>query len=173
MRQIVTLLVRDFAALARQRQALPVLVFLPTSADAERIRAEVADWRPTIATAAAAGEVAFLDLIGELRRQPEALRDRYFIHAETAPDLPGHYTADGNEWVAAEVGGRLVRMAALRERAALRGVELGQRPGSGAGRWVDGAAPRVLAGGPAGTDRAPPDGARPQRPGRPRSRAPA
>lgn len=121
---IVVELIAEFGELARQRGAVPVLLYLPTRNDAEGTRGESREWRGVVRAASIAAKVPCFDLVDEVRRMPPGRRDRLFLSRELAADIQGHYTPEGNAWVAGQLPPRLRGVAELQRLAARRGVGL-------------------------------------------------
>jgi hypothetical protein len=103
--EIVTAIITDLQAMGQAHDRLMLLLYLPTlddylsrSADPwrERVRAAAADER----------NVAYLDLISELKQLPPDTVTSFFIPyrgEEYERGGEGHYTVRGNEWVAQKV----------------------------------------------------------------------
>jgi hypothetical protein len=121
---IVEELVREFGELARERGAVPVLVYLPTRNDGERSRGEARDWRGVIRSASIAAKVPCFDLVDELRKAPPARQERLFLSRELSVDIQGHYTPEGNAWVAGLLAPRLRAHPEVQRQAERRGVRL-------------------------------------------------
>jgi len=79
-----------------------VLVYLPMRQDYDGSQKETDIWRRNIGVAAGRAGVPFIDLVEAFRQVPPEQVQKLFI-AEGALDYPaaaGHYTAEGNEFVA-------------------------------------------------------------------------
>jgi hypothetical protein len=106
-RRVVTRIFVDLLRLNESRGSRLVLVYFPGVWDYQNVTASES-WREFVADEAARQDIAFIDMIEELRRVPPAEVDGLF-----APNL--HFSVAGNAW-AAEVLHR--RLAPILEDAA-------------------------------------------------------
>lgn len=102
------------AALHRDKQRTFLVVYLPTRADYDADPS--AAWRGHLGALAPERGFTFVDLVPSLQALPIAAVRTFFI----PPGSPGagHYTNEGNQWVADRLRSWLAAMPALRELAA-------------------------------------------------------
>lgn len=98
---------RELSARVRERGARTLIVYLPTRE--EYTSAHLESWVPFIARHAREQGLPLLDLRQALRQLPPRRVDALFIPqgALTYPHAAGHYTAEGNAWVARQLYARL------------------------------------------------------------------
>ncbi len=99
-------ILKDLLRLNRAKDSTLVLVYLPTLGDYDPAQATATErWREFLAVAAADTGVAYIDLVAALRDLPPAQVGPLFIPEGTVefPGAAGHYSVEGNRWVAEEV----------------------------------------------------------------------
>lgn len=118
---VVAKIVDDIKATARAKNAIPVLVYLPTEWDYDGNSAE--PWRRRMAQVAGAKDVLFFDLIEDFRRLPAAEIKRLFI-GEGVVDYAGaagHYSEKGNDVLAGLIRERFMVTPQIASRLAPAG----------------------------------------------------
>lgn len=100
-------LFRELARTAAARGARALLVYLPT--EREFGSAYLDRWRELLAAEAARQQLPFVDLLVRLRQLPAAQVAGLYIREDALgyPHAAGHYSAEGNAWVARELYPRL------------------------------------------------------------------
>jgi hypothetical protein len=87
----------DLDRVNRAKQSVLVLVFLPTQEDGKNGAAE---WRRRVRELSERQHIALVDLAADFTRLPPDSTERMFLREGEAA---GHYTAEGNAWVADQV----------------------------------------------------------------------
>ena len=94
MGPVVAQVFAEVDRLSRQNRSIPVFVYLPTEPDIVRDKA----WRQWALPTMDSLELRFLDLTAQLRALPAARANSFFI--PRGWNAEGHYTEEGNAWVA-------------------------------------------------------------------------
>ncbi|MFA6413312.1 MAG: SGNH/GDSL hydrolase family protein [Syntrophales bacterium] len=117
-RQVVAKVVDDIVAKTRAKNAIPVLVYLPTEMDHVGNTAE--PWRRHMAQVASAENVLFFDLIDDFRSLPAGEIKSLFL-GEGVVDYAGaagHYSEKGNDVVAGLIRERFMANPRIASRLA-------------------------------------------------------
>jgi hypothetical protein len=114
---------------ADAREVVALFVLLPTEADL----ADDVPWRAWALPVLRELDVLFLDLTPALRRLPATRAAEFFIPPSEPGD--GHYTAAGNQWVAATIHAELLRLVDMQ---ALTLSQRGRNQGDAAALGQDG-----------------------------------
>jgi hypothetical protein len=109
---VATSVFHDLALRHRQRGSRLVLVFLPRQQDFDAGDSE--HWRRLVRRVAEIEGVPFWDLVEDFRDLDSGQIGRLFIQpgSDVSPDAVGHYSQDGNAWVAREIHNRLKPLVA-------------------------------------------------------------
>lgn len=115
---VVAAAIEDLARMHRERGSVLVLAYLPTEEDYGGRSKKYQLWREPLTAAAAKNGAIFLDLVAEISKLPPQRVSELFLHSGDLPfrGADGHYTDQGNQFVAQKVSellGREPRFQAL------------------------------------------------------------
>lgn len=132
LRPVVARVFESLRDLHRQRGSTLVLVYLPMLSDYTENR-ETDQWRGFVRDEAVRGQIAFVDLVDELRTIPSHEINGYFIKAgeSTHGRGEGHYSVRGNEFIARALYRKLVAIEAVAARLERASAASGALPRNG------------------------------------------
>jgi len=132
LRPVVAGVFESLRELHRRRGSTLVLVYLPMQADYAEVR-DTDAWRTFIRDEAQRAEIAFVDLVDDLRTIPSHELGSYFIKAgeSTYGRGEGHYTVRGNDFIARALYRKLVAIEAVAARLERASAASGALPGNG------------------------------------------
>jgi hypothetical protein len=116
MRPVVASVFQSLSDLHRQRGSVLALVYLPMRPDYAENQADA--WRRFVREQAERDQVAFIDLVDDLRTVPPKEIDGYFIKPGDSPygRGAGHYSVQGNDFIARALYRRLIAIEAVAAR---------------------------------------------------------
>jgi hypothetical protein len=108
LREIVARVFQDLRRMSEANGSLLVLAYLPTRRDLSGGSAD--GWRSFVAGSAVPDSVMVIDLVPEVRRLSPGTVDSLFIPEGEMnyAGAAGHYSAEGNRWVAGRIHDRLL-----------------------------------------------------------------
>ena len=108
---VVDAAIADLARLHRERGSILELAYLPTEEDYGGKSKKYQLWREPLTMAAAEHGAIFLDLVAEISKLPPQRVPELFLHAGDLPfrGADGHYTDQGNRFIAEKVHELLAR----------------------------------------------------------------
>jgi hypothetical protein len=114
--QIAAKVFADLASVNRARQAVLVLVFLPTQGD--RGNTATVEWRRRVQELSEREHIAFVDLVDDFEQIPADSMIRLFIQPGEIEFVgaAGHYSSLGNQWVAARLYQQLLTLPEVARR---------------------------------------------------------
>ena len=119
---VVKALVEDLAKMDREKGRLLAFVYLPTEEDCFKDTPAYLYWSAFMRDGAAHTGSIFIDLVPECRQLPAVIIDSMFISGEDTPyyNAAGHYSVEGNRFVAHKVSSALARDPRVQTLAAGR-----------------------------------------------------
>lgn len=121
--QVATKLFQNLQQLNESKNSVLVLVYLPTLMDYDTLPADTELWRERIHAIAEAHDIILIDLLTEFRELPGYQVQQFFItpQAATRPEAAGHYTAEGNAYIAEQLYEKLLSLPQISDK--LKGRE--------------------------------------------------
>ena len=107
----------------RAKSSTLVLVYLPTQGDYLKNSSDY--WRDLIRTYAAERKIVYMDLVDEIKKVPPDQLQRMFIGSEVLDyqGAAGHYTEEGNAYIASTLYTKMQGLPRLRDQFLVRGSD--------------------------------------------------
>jgi hypothetical protein len=121
-REVLRKMLEDLQITNRKKQSILIVVYLPTQSD-YKPQIYSAVYRQFLREETAKMGVLFIDLVDDFQKLPEQDMEKLFIPPGDqyfATAVAGHYSIQGNEWVARKVYRRLVSLPEVGKKLALR-----------------------------------------------------
>ena len=119
--KVATEILKDLLRLNEAKGSILILIYLPTLGDHEIFEQSSTDrWRSFLNVAAQDTNVIFVDLIEEFRKLPPEELQSLFIPEDTLdfPAAAGHYSAQGNAYIAGVLYKKLLAQPVVSSRLA-------------------------------------------------------